>query len=376
MTSLSFDAITGTGTMDNRETRKFLEAWYELGDTVLITAISHDGAGPRSLSQAVPAARLWSLTNEDLEGMGDLDGRKYNIFMGVNSLKADHSVEMYTRGGKKDVDRINGLAIDFDVKTGCFDSREQIFEFIEGLDIQPTLTVSNGGSGGVHAYWKLQYGETASEDLLVRWWAYIQEKAGDRAIDRLIDTSRLMRLPGSIYWPKTGGLIGSVTVANVSGLRYSVKELEEATAQAYAAMNTRKRETRTAAMTGRETAADLLHAYSQGNGGTWTKRLALHALEQAVEKLDWHDILTPVGWTNIRTQSDGVRLWARPNQSGKSASTDYEGGSVMSLHSWSESTGLADLKEAGIPLTKLTVLLRLGYQDDVSRMVQDLASVI
>jgi hypothetical protein len=36
----------------------------------------------------------------------------------------------------------------------------------------------------------------------------------------------------------------------------------------------------------------------------------------------------------------------------------------------SESTGLADLKDAGVPLTKYTVALRLMFADDEAAMTQ------
>jgi hypothetical protein len=51
---------------------------------------------------------------------------------------------------------------------------------------------------------------------------------------------------------------------------------------------------------------------------------------------------------------------------------DYEDSPVMSLLSMSEETGLADLKDAGINLTKYRVMLRLQYQDDEKKMVEHL----
>jgi hypothetical protein len=42
----------------------------------------------------------------------------------------------------------------------------------------------------------------------------------------------------------------------------------------------------------------------------------------------------------------------------------------MSLLSSSEETGLADLKEAGVVLTKYRVALRLWFNDDETKMIE------
>jgi hypothetical protein len=79
--------------------------------------------------------------------------------------------------------------------------------------------------------------------------------------------------------------------------------------------------------------------------------------------MSWAEILEPYGWTWQRELRDGSNEWARPGRDERSAVVDYEDSPVMSLLSMADETGLADLKDAGIPLTKYRVLWRLKFND-------------
>ncbi len=97
------------------------------------------------------------------------------------------------------------------------------------------------------------------------------------------------------------------------------------------------------------------------------------------ELLRWDDILVPHGWRFINEGTEGRRLWSRPGGDyRKSAVTDWEGseGNVMSLMSTSRETGLLDLLEAHIPLTKERVLLRLSFNDQYELMTDWIDSLI
>ncbi|MGN6037293.1 hypothetical protein ACP6NG_18160 [Brevibacterium casei] len=89
-----------------------------------------------------------------------------------------------------------------------------------------------------------------------------------------------------------------------------------------------------------------------------------------IEEVSWEDILTEAGWSYLRTDYDGRDLWVRPGSSQKSAAVNWpENPDVMSLLSDSPATGLFDLKEAGIPLTKYRVALRLIAGDEPAKLV-------
>ena len=90
--------------------------------------------------------------------------------------------------------------------------------------------------------------------------------------------------------------------------------------------------------------------------------------EEFNETHTWHEVLEPLGWTDIGRDSDGRTLWARPGQDKgatyKSAATDYQGSHVMTLFSDSPDTGLWPLAEAGIPLTKYRVWVQTRFDGD------------
>ena len=74
-------------------------------------------------------------------------------------------------------------------------------------------------------------------------------------------------------------------------------------------------------------------------------------------------------------------MFARPGKGDRSAVVDYtdENGvvsPVMSLLSKSEMTGLLDLYEAAIPLTKYQVLLRTRYQDNEANLLKEYMGVV
>lgn len=82
--------------------------------------------------------------------------------------------------------------------------------------------------------------------------------------------------------------------------------------------------------------------------------------------LSWGDILLGRGWTPYKESEDE---WTRPGGSGRSAVTGRE----MELLNNNESTGMADLRDAGIVLTRWRVFLRLEHGDNVEAAVEDLS---
>lgn len=102
-----------------------------------------------------------------------------------------------------------------------------------------------------------------------------------------------------------------------------------------------------------------------GKEGEWTPEASWKFLEgMADDVLTWENILTESGW--VAYKSDG---WTRPGGSGKSAVA----GSTLTLMNSNEGTGMADLRDAGVELTRWRVFLRSRHSDDVSSAVADLS---
>ena len=91
---------------------------------------------------------------------------------------------------------------------------------------EPTVMVLTGGKS-VHTYWALQ--EPIDPDtwraITARLIAYCQSDSS------CSNPSRLMRLPGGVYFnKKTGQATGQATIIHESGERYALEELEQAIA--------------------------------------------------------------------------------------------------------------------------------------------------
>lgn len=367
----------GTAAIDPGQTARFVKAWFHPDDLVLIVARPALGRPGRTLSMAATAREVAEWSEADLKAVGRHEDTPLSLYIGVSPLREDHQVTATSRGGKRDVREIYGVWADLDVKSGAFESREAIYAYLDGLELEPSITVENGSQGGVHAYWKLDQPVPATSDLPLRWWAYLDSKADGRAIDRLADSSRIMRLPGATYYPKDFGPTGPVKVSQITGAVYSKERIQVVSHEAAERATARREQTRAAHQMTEADMSRLMYAeLTKGGDVSWTQHLARVALEERIQEMSWDDILIPAGWTHISDGEDGERRWARPGQRGKSAHTDWNGSEVMSLHSWSEETGLADLKEAGVPLTKPLVLLRVQYNGDVAAMINDLGETL
>lgn len=386
---MKFGDFAGSIKVDSGHIKSFVQAWYEPDDLVVITAFPIDpGLKFNALPQVVLASDLAQATDEDIISMCYIeDGKKRyrcNLYFCANPIKAENTIgQKGSRGKEPDVREVYGVFMDFDVqsekKINCFVSKAEIFEFLDGLECPPTIIVDNGQSGGVHAYWRLNDGEAGYKDLILRWWAYISSKTPYK-IDKLIDTIRISRLPSAIYWGvRPGAKSDTVKVLKNDGPRYSLLDMENISKEAY---DTYK--SHTTKLINREyerrwgnlpdIAADIYKSYS-GDGYSWGALRAIAFIEDIFnEKVDWEDILIPHGWTFMRDLHDGSREWARPGREERSATTDYNDGEtispVMSLMSMADETGVADLKDAGIALTKYRVALRLMFNDDEESFMQ------
>lgn len=390
---MQFSEVSGTVSIDVNHFKAFAYAWFRPEDLVSIVAFPLTPLGKRkTISQLIPVKDLVEASNEDFEALCYIgeDKLKCNTYMSVFPIKEGTAFTLGSRGTEKDVKAVYGAFIDLDVespdKQGCFHSKQEIFDFLNGLEHPPTIVVENGKSGGIHAYWRLNDGEVADKQLLERWWAYISSKT-DRKIDKLIDIIRLSRLPSGIYWAKRDGdITDTVKVLSNSGPRYSLEEMTTASEDAFFAYKARVRkiidkDSQRAWGNLPAMAAEIWKAHT-GDGYSWPALRILAFIEEIYnEKVDWSDILVEHGWTFLRDLENGEREWARPGRDERSATTDYvhddgELSPVMSLLSMAEETGLSDLKEAGIPLTKYRVSLRLDFGDNEQAFMEHIKNNI
>jgi hypothetical protein len=352
----------------------FIQKWFRPDDKICIVGRKSKKQGKfNTLSQSKIAKEFLSgLTDDTLKELIFGETESWNLYFGVGPIKED--VELFKRGKEDNIAYLPGVWADIDVKENGFKDQQEITDFLASLPYVPSIIVSSG-SGGVHAYWKLVWGEEGSKDLAERWWSYLDEAAGDRSIDKLIDATRILRLPGSVYFPKEGssGKTGSVKLIYASDITYTTQQLTELSQAAYDAKN-KKRERVISEDFNQNLDMDLFaHNLLGGFGGNrWKMWRALSELEGYVnEHITWDEILEPHGWTFLRDLSDNRgREVARPGRNEKSAVVDYEDSPVMSLLSLAEETGLADLRDARIPLTKFRVYLRLNFNDDRHAMAE------
>lgn len=360
--------------ISSNDAKNFVQSWFKADDKICISGLRSERSGSMdAVSQSMTAREFVSTTDDQsLEDtvFGE-DGSNWNIYIQVCPIKED--VTLKQRGTKSNVDYVPGVWADLDVKDGGFSSQKEILKWLNELELLPTI-VASSGSSGVHAYWKLRWDEKGNEALVDSWWSYLDEMAGERKIDKLIDITRILRLPGTIRFPKkeeTSGKLGSVSIISIyPERRYSVSQIQEVSADAMARKAAERKRT-IAKIAERRAQVDEMARSLIDSSGRWGYLQAIAHVEDYVnENWQWANILEPFGWKYRRTLPDGSKEWARPGQSDRSAVVDYEGSPVMSLLSMSESTGLADLKDAGVPLTKYTVALRLMFNDDEPAMTK------
>ena len=292
-----------------------------------------------------------------------------NTYFHISTVLPRTSINYSQRVKEDDVAKVKCLYVDLDVKPGCFTSQADAMSFLGEVPIRPNVVVSTG-SGGLHAYWTLSDGGVAphvGRELLVRWWAYLSELADDRHIDKLVDVTRMSRLPGTIRWPKENERPAEVKLewANRTDGMHS-SEILDLTESAMLALNERRRVTRKRDESLKE---NIENIYAGEEG--WKKLVAIGNAEDWVnEFVPWEAILAPVGWTKLYVDHAGRTLWARPGAKNKSAAVDWpESPNVMSLLSTSLDTRLFDLLDAGITLTKWRVMLRLNFNDDYTEAI-------
>jgi putative DNA primase/helicase len=129
-----------------------------------------------------------------------------------------------------------GTWADVDVKpelpTAVHDEKE-LARVLRALP-RPTVIV-NSGSGGLHLYWLLREPTDDVEraaTLQRLWIGHLSRAAGEALgrevrLDAVKDLSRVLRLPGTVRWPKKEGERPTlVELVHADGARYALEELE------------------------------------------------------------------------------------------------------------------------------------------------------
>lgn len=348
--------------------------WFAPGDIIEIVGkeppLTQSGPRPRIDSVRISADKYISnLSSESGHTILQQLCADKDLYFAVSpALKGTSGARI----NKAQVVCVHGVTLDLDVKDGAFSSEKQAVDFLNGLAIKPTAVVGTG-SGGVHAYWKFSRPLTVSdgEAAIRSWWAYANEQATLKCgatIDRLVDCARMLRVPGSLRYPKQEGeLVSQVTLISVTDTTIDPDRLLEVSRDASArrdeyvnSIKAKNREITSFTPT-------TVTAVNPDN--IWAVAIQYENMEGWVNSISWDNILSPCGWTYLRLSADGSEQWARPGSTDKSAVVGWpESPNVMALHSTSADTGLSDLQEARVPLSKWRVILRLFFADDTTAM--------
>lgn len=375
---MKFSELAGDAQVDPKHTVKQLTSWFDAEDKFVIVAMRQTRitTGQNVFSQTVIAKEFV----EQLRGPGGVDlleglsvmpdGSKLDVYFSVATVDGD--ITLNRRGEIDAIKDVKGVYVDLDVKPGSFEKQEDAMAYLRKLPHPTLITLS--GSGGVHAFWRFTEPVDADRAAEVQrsWYALLAERAEPVFVDRLVDASRVMRLAGAIRWPKAKEALpprlSTVHWRNLEN-RYPAETLLEWSKDAAARRSEKVRATRSKDAARKVDSARLSELTS--GDGDWARLAKLANLEETFNELvSWDEILCPSGWTFLREDRQGRREFARPGSSSKSGTCDYpDSPNVLSLHSWSPDTGLADLKEAGIVLSKVRVAQRFLFNDSYEELV-------
>lgn len=347
---------------DAKAAAEWMKFWFKPSD---ITSIVGLGDGP---PQALTFNRDTLIKYIENEFDNLTAGFDVYFLTATTQRKQDKRSDVYHRTKAKDFKALRGVWVDLDCgKEGAFETPEAVDEFIDSLGPKPGAVIKTG-SGGAHVYWKIKDPtNVVVEEAGLRWWSYIQSLAPEGVqIDRLIDVkTRILRLPGSLRWPKPGEetkprqvkvtYTGAEAINADDIIMYSRETFPQAQKDAQS----------------RRTHLDRVNAdfgEIASKLGPWSTAVIMADIDAMVHSaITWQELLESHGWTCLGDSGNAV-LWQRPGSDQKSATTDYEGDETraMSLLSTSPDTGLLDLKENDEPISLWRAVLRLNFNDNVA----------
>lgn len=372
--------VFGNLTSNPQASADFLSYWFNgqgISEHSLVSLVRIHPTLPRIASYTFSLDQIvGALTNDGLDPLIYDNGTIYDMYFSVHTLKS--VPDGNKRGGMKNVHLIPGVWIDLDVKSGSFPSKEWVEAFLAIQEYPPSAVVWTG-SGGAHGYWKFDVpqGPEVVKELALWWWAYQQKLVNDWSkelkvsIDKLCDPTRLLRLPGSIRWPKKAEESPAPVVVDYYNNTFTVEELRNAAAPAWSTHQERIDKKRKQVENSKMAAIAELKSSSN----YWTDLIQISEIEEWFnEKYEWSSLLEPMGWTLLGEDDEARVMWSRPGDGyRKSATTDWpESPHVMSLFSSSEETGLYELYESQVVLTKYRVYVELFCGGDEALAIRTL----
>ena len=372
--SISFGDLVGEVHHDPEAIGAFLRWWFREGDLVNATFI-REGKRKKVITHGAERDDLIEMLSQEDFKTGFLDKADFNSYFTTSASNKVYEQDDEHRPTKGDCAGLRGVWADVDCKPGVFGGEDELRVWIESLAVTPGAIVWTG-SGGAHLYWKVEGLETIPvADVGKRWWGYLNSTTPEGVlIDRLIDVeTRILRIPGTTRFPKEKETIGikPVTVEFTGADPIEADLFKKITDEGLKEYNNRTRKTREKL----NELDTLTEAYLDGEDlGFWGRMTILGEIEEMTSDLiTWDEILEGYGWEFYRMGSEGRREWARPGKFAKAGVTDWEESpDMLSLFSWSEETGLADLYEADAALTKWRVFLRLVHDDDLESAIADI----
>ena len=372
--SITFKDLVGEVHHDPEAIGAFLRWWFRRGDLVNATFIK-EGKRKKVITHGAERDDLIEMLSQEDFKTGFLDKADFNSYFTTSASNKIYDQDDEHRPTKGDCAGLRGVWADVDCKPGVFGGEDELRVWIESLAVTPGAIVWTG-SGGAHLYWKVEGLETIPvADVGKRWWGYLNSTTPEGVlIDRLIDVeTRILRIPGTTRFPKEKETIGikPVTVEFTGADPVEADVFKKITDEGLKEYNNRTRKTREKL----NELDTLTEAYLDGEDlGFWGRMTILGEIEEMTSDLiTWDEILEGYGWELYRNGSEGRREWARPGKFAKAGVTDWEESpDMLSLFSWSEETGLADLYEADAALTKWRVFLRLVHDDDLESAIADI----
>jgi hypothetical protein len=263
--------------------------------------------------------------DDSREMLQDVVDARWNVY---TSLATFASIPERGRGTRADVLRVPGVWADLDVKPGTegyYTNEYDLCEYMSFLP-RPTLEVASG-SGGRHLYWLTheRLEARAGQELLLAWLDFLRAEAGTHIIENVHDTTRILRLAGTVRWPKINDTTPMPHTVNIirEGPRYYIDELRTLAAPAHKQARVQREETR----------ALRAEADERRRRNMAARGLHIENFERVVRTFnnvqDWEPLLIAAGWTlhsDQRETTGRCRYWTRPGKNmsdGKSASTDF-----------------------------------------------------
>lgn len=311
------------------------------------------------------------------DALQDVVDARWNVYTACSTFT---SVPERGRGTRTDILSVPGVWADLDVKPdteGYFATEDQVRDYIGRLP-QPSLEIASG-SGGRHVYWLTHDRLNAAEgqELLTWWLDFLRSEANGAIIENVHDTTRILRLAGTVRWPKMNDVMAMPRPVELLriGPRYHVDELRLLARAAHLEQATCRDELRAHRVLAEQ--YRMFELQSRGlQPENYERVVRMFNLQQ-----DWAGLLEPTGWTLHSDQRDGAarcRFWTRPGkrlEDGKSASTDFtaEDGTISRLLTlYSNDPALQDLRDdadddaVGIVSKWTYALKRLFDGDEVS----------